>query len=188
MTVWVVNAQSPNVSDAIRYLECYAEGLPAWPTITMVEGGDQPVEDERYAANKQDLDQDLAALEADIQAAGELTPALRELRDVLTARQQELEEERWEYSPETVARYQAIAPYLRIPQQPSASSISLPNLSPVYQGFTTGWLSVDLFISQLENVQRLMNLEQPSHPGIPRFPAPRRPSRKAGACIYPVFS
>lgn len=115
LTVYLINPASPNQALALAYLEACAQHLAAPEQITLFDGPHLPVEMADYAQRLADLQGERTALETRLELT-EDAGKRREAEEALaknTRALQRLEAQRYRYTAQDIAYYQAqIAPRL----------------------------------------------------------------------------
>lgn len=160
MGAYSINADTPRLELAIRYLECRAAAFSPAERILFQGGSDDtPVEQPNYAGAIAYYQMMIPALEARIEAEGEAEELLAELEQYRLERQDCIDH-RYAYTAESIRMYASLAGYLR--PMPSLSCdyyASQPNTKYLLDSFEQGEISIDKFIRDFDHVQRMMNLE-----------------------------
>ncbi|MGN0970735.1 MAG: hypothetical protein ACI4OY_02195 [Aristaeellaceae bacterium] len=117
MTVYVVNAASGNIPDALRFLEFVAEHRTYADERLMQPGANTPVQRPGFAAEEAALRDNLAWLRTQLERCDEASR--RELESTIQAQEALLagsEERRWLISPGEIAGYRIIAQRMQVRQ------------------------------------------------------------------------
>lgn len=160
MGAYSINADTPRLELAMRYLECRAAAFsPAEHILFQGGSDDTPVEQPNYANAIAYYEMIIPALEARIKTQGESEELLAELEQY-RLEMQDCIDHRYAYTTESIRMYASLAGSLR--PMPSLSRdyyASQPNTKYLLDSFEQGEISIDKFVRDFDHVQRMMNLE-----------------------------
>lgn len=162
MSLFMVNAASPNQELAIKYLECLAKNYPPQQRILLFDSFREPVEQENYRENLEVYQQKKELLEKQLadpehkDRALDIQEELKKVDFIL----EEIASQRWLITPEDIALYEAVKPHLRLmPRISYAFYDALPATKKLFFNFVNGDIDAKNFVEQLNQTQRLINLE-----------------------------
>ncbi len=162
LKVLAVNAASPNIDIAIKYLECLANNYPAESSIMFLNKPAVPIENAVYAENKQTYSQmkeDLLVLLEN--AKPEEEASLKSKLDEVEFALWETEMLRWYISQEDIERYQAIAPLIRIlPDDGFKFYLTLPNMQLLVHEYVNEEITATEFARRFNAIQKMINAER----------------------------
>jgi len=173
---FILNPNSRNASDAVLFLEYYVAHLDEVTQYTLYPDKNDPVEQEDWSetlAGYQETAERYRGLiaedEKNLELVAENSPYREELRQGIQDSREKLsaveekianEEGRWVYSPEMIAEYRAIAPYLGIEKQTVVNEItvSLDAVSILMKSYYAS-AAADQVIAEMDERMRMMFYE-----------------------------
>lgn len=161
LTLMFVNPRSSNVEQAIAYVEACVQALDAPMRIMLMPGQNDPVENPEYARTAQFY---MDSLEQLRQQAAKAEGAERRQLDTQVAEQEKRNEEylaalRYSVRPEGIARYRALMERAFLRTHAIQRLVHNENIQSLRQSYEQGQISLDQFLQEAENRQRLILLE-----------------------------
>ena len=160
ITMFIVNAGSPNYGLAIEYLEHYVANLDAFACIYLFPEADDPIAESFYEGDKLALESEREDLEAHKQEAGdpqkreEIDLRLVELDEMLT----DLEKNKWNIPPESVEQYKMYAPYIQVYKDTGINFFMCASSAIIrlLNQYVDGALDADSFILRYDQMVRMI--------------------------------
>lgn len=165
VTVLVINAASPNCALALEYLETYMCNLDSSSKIQYMPNEEAPVELSFYQEDKDVLLKKQTALEAAlVDASEEERMPLQEQIQAVQLELEELEKQRYSIGTETIAKYKALTPFMRLTPYTGLNfySSTSPELVSLLNQYVQGAIDKEGFIRRYEQMARMMYLEDQS--------------------------
>ena len=166
MEVLMVCAGSSHQTEAMDFVAFAAENLTDANRYAMYPGLNEPLRNAGYEQRIQQVEAEIAALEARLAAAEEADkPDIQialEAKQAMLARVQENE---WDISPESIAIYRAAAQRLRIPYDSvylADGSSAFSALSAIVRRYWENGLTadqLDTFLAEMNRVSQMVYLE-----------------------------
>ena len=162
VTVFVVNASSPNRDLALSYLETYFSNLDPISLIQYVPEEQNPVETDFYQADKSLLNSKKEELTKHLTT---VAPEDRiQLNVQLEAVQMELdalEKQRYSISVETIAKYKELTPFMQLVKHNGLNfySASSKELVSLLNQYIQRSINMELFIEKYDQMIQIIQLE-----------------------------
>lgn len=162
MVYFIINPHSQNKKEAIQFLEYFSQNMELMLRYQLHPDDNRLIERQMYQRKVQAYVQSIADIKARL-AALENDEYLMELKDELAQEEARLLQEeanRWEYSPEAIAEYRKLAPYMALKHGDLLwdvyESLDIETiLSKYFEGYTT----LDQALSELDHKVAIMFLE-----------------------------
>ena len=158
LTVLVVNPYSENREIALEFLEEVIGLLDEITRIQVCPEYNEPVEAAYFASNLEYYDESIAGVEEQIENASEeeREDLERTLQDLRRNREEMIERDRWEISPESIQAYRRDAQYLVVSRYLGMDEGEFYTLINQY---LADEISIDTFIQEVDGKWRMMMLE-----------------------------
>ena len=155
--VLFVNPYSKNKDAALSYLEYAAGHIDPYNAIVLFPDQNEPIEAWYYQQDAAGSDERIADLRERLLTVDEANKsALEEELALEISWREELETRRWSVTAEQIAAYRALEPYVILNENNVLANSNVSDLRARYAG---GTLTADKYIEGLEQVLRLMRLE-----------------------------
>ena len=140
VTVFVVNASSPNRDLALSYLETYFSNLDPISLIQYVPEEQNPVETDFYQADRIQLNVQLEAVQMELDA---------------------LEKQRYSISVETIAKYKELTPFMQLVKHNGLNfySASSKELVSLLNQYIQRSINMERFIEKYDQMIQIIQLE-----------------------------
>lgn len=156
ISMFIVNAGSPNLELAIEYLEQYMLNLDPYACTCLMPEADVPIPESFYEGDKLTLEAERKELEARKQAISD--PQKREeidnrLKDLENMRA-DLEKNKWYIPPESVLQYKMYAPYMQVYEDTGINFFmrSSSEMIRLLNQYVEGALDADSFIARYDQM------------------------------------
>ena len=157
MQLMFINPYSQNQDAALRYLEYAAGHTDPYYSIVLFPDRNDPIEDPYYRQDAAGSDESIARLRERLSAADDANKsALEEELAMEISWREELDARRWRVSPEQIAAYRRLEPYVILNTN---NVLANANIADVRSRYSAGTLTDDQYIAELERVLRLIRLE-----------------------------
>ena len=159
MSVYIVNPNSENADLAVTFLEYVAEHMTSSMEVILCPDANDPVEDPYAVRSIAEMQQMLDEWTAELETADEAEK--RVLEENIEAHQQYLkarEEYKYLISPEDIATYREVEPFIFVPSNSIFANISTDG-GQLLQRYMDGQISSDQFIKEFNRILRMMQME-----------------------------
>lgn len=162
LTLMAVNPRSRHLEQAIRFVEAYAESLEPSTQVMLKPGMNEGIESPYLAEMIAGQEEYLNTLEDNLkkaEGAGK-TQLEKQIAEARMQYEKDLEENRWEVSPEAIACYRALIEKAYVVQFGDLyQAIAAPDIQTLMQRYIQGQISLAQFTQEAEGKLRLMRLE-----------------------------
>lgn len=162
LSVFILSAASKNQALALSYLECLVENYPPEQRIVFVKGSHPPVEQPHYQDNRKEYLKQQDQFQQQLQEATDplVKAALQQQLDQTAQILSEIEAERYVITQDDIDGFLAVRHQIRLmPRVSYAFFDSIPTTKRLIAQFVQGEIDGQAFITQLDQVQRLIRLE-----------------------------
>lgn len=162
MTVYFINPNTTNMELALSFLEYSATHMNRTLSITLNPDDNTPVESPYYAENLEYYQKYIEDVKKSLaEAPDEDKRFYEEELQNIDQYIAEMELWRWDVSPESIATYRELAPYIHT----NGGSMSLfstdnPDIMRVFSQYIQNQMTTKQFVAEFDRIVRMMRLEQ----------------------------